>query len=109
MGLECICGSRLVETGQMECPAHSQSNPNDEEAPAANWFMQHTRLESEALSRIAESPGVAAVTLGIGTNDILQHALLRDPDSNELCALDPTPACEAYVGGRDITRNLDTE
>ena len=61
-----------------------------------NWPSGRTQPQlDEALALIAESPGVAAVTLGIGTNDYFQHAMLRDPESNKFCTLDPTPACEA--------------
>ena len=61
-----------------------------------DWPSGRTQPQlDEALTRIAESPRVAAVTLGIGTNDFFRHFNLRDPESNRLCRLDPTPACEA--------------
>ena len=48
----------------------------------------------EALSLLAESDNVAAVTLAIGPNDIFA---LRDPDTGQRCFLIPTTSCVELI------------
>jgi lysophospholipase L1-like esterase len=62
------------------------------------WPTGRTQSQlGEALSVLADSQMVAAVTLGIGTGDVYQIGLLRDPDSGELCSVEPTSACDMLV------------
>ena len=48
----------------------------------------------EALSLLAESDNVAAVTLAIGPNEIFA---LRDPDTGQRCFLIPTTSCVELI------------
>lgn len=58
-----------------------------------SWPSGRTQPQlDEALSLIAGASSVAAVTLGIGTND---QVLLEDPISGEPCAFEPSLACQA--------------
>lgn len=62
------------------------------------WPSGRTQSQiDEALSVLADSQTVAAVTLGTGTGDIYRMGLLRDPDSGELCSRVPTAACWVLV------------
>lgn len=62
------------------------------------WPSGRTQSQlGEALSVLADSQTVAGVTLGTGTGDVYQIGLLHDPDSGELCSLEPTAACDKLV------------
>jgi lysophospholipase L1-like esterase len=62
------------------------------------WPSGRTQSQlDEALSLLADSQTVAAVTLGTGTGDVFEIDLFRDPGSGELCSLEPTAACDTLV------------